>query len=58
MEVWLLLIAALSALEVRLNDRPEKYKHMAYSIMPSGVLLLICICVVLIADREEGPIRI
>jgi hypothetical protein len=29
MEVWLLLIAAPSALEVRLMERPEKYKYMA-----------------------------
>jgi hypothetical protein len=29
MEVWLLLIAAPSALEVRLMERPEKYKYLA-----------------------------
>jgi hypothetical protein len=29
MDVWLLLIAALSALEARLKERPEKYKYMA-----------------------------
>jgi hypothetical protein len=28
-EVWLLLIAALSALEARLKERPEKYKYLA-----------------------------
>jgi hypothetical protein len=28
-EVWLLLIVALSALEARLKERPEKYKYMA-----------------------------
>jgi hypothetical protein len=28
-EVWLLLIAAPSALEARLRERPEKYKYMA-----------------------------
>nr|CCC55569.1 hypothetical protein [uncultured archaeon] len=28
-EAWLLLIAAPSALEARLRERPEKYKYMA-----------------------------
>ncbi|MGC8613982.1 MAG: hypothetical protein ACP5L2_07105 [Conexivisphaera sp.] len=28
-EVWLLLIVAPSALEVRLKERPEKYKYIA-----------------------------